>query len=205
MSRRGMILTLGATALAASAAVASISMMIPPEPEPLPLPEIVPDCVEMPPYRRPASSVLVRMFRGRLLASPDEVEVTTIFPGPGFTVLSDVTLEVDPFDATDAEIEEITAHLRGIFSLGQVTSLGSSRVALRGGSAMVNEGPRVTGIRLEGHPVGLTAARLVVTETRDGAEVMATSVLARRGKTIVLAGASEDSGDDLLLVSLTPL
>ncbi len=202
MTRRGLFLAFVA-ALAGSAAIASITMLAPPPPDPLPEPPLWDDDVLMPPYRTPAQAVVVRMFQGRLLSSENEVEVTTIFPGPGFTMVPDAG-EADPRrDATD-EADGIADHLRGIFSLGEVRALGASRVPLTGGSALVHEGDAITEIRLQGRPVGLTAVRLVVSQRRDGEEVMATSVLARRGKTIVLAGASGGGDGDLTLVSLTP-
>ena len=147
--------------------------------------------------------VLVTMFRGRVLDSRQEVSITTIFREPSFTVLGDADLA---FDSED----EIRAHVRDLFSLGEVVSQGSSRVALSGGSAMLlDEGGRhLAQIRVQGQRVGEHAVRLVVSEASGGKEVVATSVVARRGKTIVLAGPAapgRDGAEEISLLCLTPL
>jgi len=143
---------------------------------------------------------LVRMFRGRILPSTQEVEVTTFFRDPGFLQLSGA----EGGTQEGGLDEEIGAHARTVFSLGEVTSLGVSRMALAGGTVVVDGGPHVTRLSIEGHPIGPDAARLLVTQSNEAREVVAASVVARRGKTVILAGGGP-SQDDLLLVCLTLL
>ncbi len=142
---------------------------------------------------------LVRMFRGRVLPSTQEVEVTTFFRDPGFFQLAGP--DAAPQDGLE---EEVGAHARGVFSLGEVTPLGTSRMALTGGAVVVDGGPHPTRLSIRGQSVGNDAARLQVTQSYEGREVVAASLVARRGTTIILAGGGL-AEDDLLLVCLTLL
>lgn len=147
---------------------------------------------------------LIRMFRGRLIPSTQEVEVTTFFRDAGFLLLSGA----DGTGAQDAGLEdEIVAHARGVWSLGEVTPLGASRMSLSGGAVVVDGGPHSTRLTIEGEPVGPDSVRLRVSQSNEGKEVVATSVVARRGRTIILAGggSSGSSDDELLLVAFTLL
>jgi len=146
-------------------------------------------------------AVLLRVFRGRTRTTRSEISVSTIFRGPSFSVLADP-------DITGSTEQELTAHLKEIFSLKEVVSLGSGRVELAGGSAVMDDDGHSLEIHVEGQPAGRNTVRLMVSQTRDGAEVVATSVIARHGKTVVLAGPSASgSGDDggVSFVCLTPL
>jgi len=145
---------------------------------------------------------LIRMFRGRLIPSTQEVEVTTFFRDPGFLLLSGA----DGAGAQDAGLdEEIVAHARGVWSLGEVTPLGASRMSLAGGAVVVDGGPHLMRLTIEGQPVGPDSARLLVSQSNEGKEVVATSVVARRGRTIILAGGRNPSEGDLLIIAFTYL
>jgi len=145
---------------------------------------------------------LVRMFRGRHLPSSQEVEVTTFFRDAGFLLLSGA----DGAGAMDAGLEdEIVAHARGVWSLGEVKSLGASRMSLAGGAVVVDAGPHLTRLTIAGQHVGPDSARLLLSQSNGGREIVATSVVARRGRTILLAGGAKSTDDDLLLVAFTLL
>jgi hypothetical protein len=145
--------------------------------------------------------LLVQLFLGRTIASAQEVSITTIFRPRSFVVLADA-------DVTGGSEQALISQVREVFSLGEVVSLGSSIVPLSGGAAMLDDdGDRIE-LRLQGHALGERAVRLVVSELRDGQEVVATSVIARSGKTVVLAGpaAARARGDqEINFVCLTPL
>jgi hypothetical protein len=145
--------------------------------------------------------LLVQLFRGRTLASAQEVSITTIFRPRSFVVLADA-------DVTGGSEQALISQVGEIFSLGEVVSLGSSIVPLSGGAALLDDdGDRIE-LRLEGHALGGRAARVVVSELRDGLEVVATSVIARSGKTVVLAApaTARARGDQqIIFVCLTPL
>lgn len=154
------------------------------------------------PHSSPAAAgedqVLVRLFRGRTHASQEEVEITTIFHEPGFSVVADT--------ATTGSDQGIQDHVKEVFSLREIASLGSSHIPLRGGSVIVDEAEHREEIRLSGQPVGRHAVRLVVSEAHDGREIVATSVIARRGRTVVLAGHGARADDtDVTFICLTPL
>jgi len=151
---------------------------------------------------------LVRVYRGRLLPSTQEVEVTTFFRDREFLLID----EADASEQQDGGLEdEIVAHARRVYSLGEVTSLGGSRMALTGGAVVVDGGPHLTRLSIEGRPVGRDAAQLLVSQSNDGREIVATSVIARRGRTIILAGGggasrgSDTREDEILLVAFTLL
>jgi len=148
----------------------------------------------------PPDHVLVQLFRGRTQPSPQEISVTTIFRERSFTVLGDA-------DVTGGSEEELKTRLLEIFSLKELSSLGSSIVALAGGSAVLDDDGHRFEVHVEGQPVGGNAARLVVSESHDGTELVASSVIARTGKTVVLAGppAPAGSGREINFVCLTPL
>jgi hypothetical protein len=154
-------------------------------------------------------SVLVQVLRGSA-SSPapriapeasQEISVTTIFRERSFTVLA------DPDMAAGSE-EQLKAHLARIFSLRQVDSLSNSLVPLAGGSAVLEVGGHRVQIRIAGQLVGDLASRLEVSEVRDGEEVVASSVIARQGKTIVLVGPAAPGrrGDqEVSFICLTPI
>ena len=146
--------------------------------------------------------LLVQIFRGHTISSSQEVSITTIFRQRAFAVLADADLTGNPD-------EEIGSQVREIFSLREVDSLASSVVPLSGGSALFDDGGgRRIEIRIEGHPLAGRAVRVVVSELRDGAEAVATSVIAKAGKTVVLAGPATDgnAGDqEINFVCLTPV
>ena len=159
------------------------------------------------PHSEPAGPgrILVQIFRGHTIASAQEVSITTIFRGRSFVVLADADLSGNPGNPDD----ELGSQVREIFSLGEVDSLASSVVPLPGGSALFDDGGgRHIEIRIEGHPLAGRAVRLVVSELRDGAEAVATSVVAKAGRTVVLAGPATDgnAGDqEINFVCLTPM
>lgn len=130
--------------------------------------------------------ILVQMFRGQMLASEQEVSITTIFRAPTFAVLADAEL-------TEGTEEALMAQVRDTFSLREMTSLGSSLVSPEGGSAILDDNGRRFEIRIQAEPVGSRARRLVVSAIQQGVEVVATSVIARAGRTIVLAGPAGPS------------
>jgi hypothetical protein len=145
--------------------------------------------------------VMLQLFRGSTAGSHSEVSITTIFSARTFTVLADADL------AQGAE-DDLRSQVKEIFSLKEIVSLGSSMVPLAGGSALLDDDGRQVAIRIEGQPVGGRAVRLVVSQMRDGREDVATSVVARYGKTIVLAGPapSAASGDqEIIFVCLTAI
>ena len=143
-------------------------------------------------------AVLVRMYSGRVLPTTQEISVTEIFREPTFTVLADPAI-------SQASEAELMAHAREIFSLAELSSLGSSIVSLTGGSAILNDGSRNLEIEIHGQYVSDDTVRLIVSRKRDGEEVVATSVVARRGKTVILVGTPAPDGGDLPLICLTPL
>lgn len=145
--------------------------------------------------------LLVQIFRGHTVPTSQEVSITTIFRERSFVVLADAELTANP--------EELGSQVRELFSLREVDSLASSVVPLAGGSALLDDGGgRDIEIRIEGRPLAGRAVRLVVTELRDGSEAVATSVITRAGKTVVLAGPATDgnAGDqEINFVCLTPI
>ena len=152
------------------------------------------------PSARPPDHVLVQLFRGRTQPSREEVSITTIFRERSFTVLGDA-------DVAGGSEEELKSQVREVFSLKELSSLGSSIVSLSGGSAVLDENGHRVEIHVEGQPVGGQAARLVVSEVQDGQEVVASSVIARTGKTVVLAGPpapKATGGREIDFVCLTP-
>jgi len=142
--------------------------------------------------------ILVQIFRGRPLSDDPGVEVTTIFRGPSFTVLADADGVIGSEDA-------LRERVRDLFSLEQVDSIGSSLVDLPGGSALLDDDGRPLEVRLSGQPVGDRALRLVVKASLDGAGAVSTSVIARRGRTIVLAGQPSPGDRNVRFLCLTPV
>ena len=146
--------------------------------------------------------LLVQIFRGHTVSNIQEVSITTIFRERSFVVLADAELTGNPD-------EELGSQVREIFSLREVDSLASSVVPLAGGSAFFDDGGgRSIEIKIEGQPLAGRAVRLVVSELRDGAEAVATSVIAKAGKTVVLAGPATagNAGDqEINFVCLTPV
>jgi hypothetical protein len=142
--------------------------------------------------------ILVQIFRARPLSTGEGVEVTTIFRGPSFTVLADS----DGMIGSEAALRE---GVRDLFSLEQVDSIGSSLVDLPGGSALLDDGGRLLKVRVSGQPVGDRALRLVVSASLDGAGTVSTSVIARQGKTIVLAGQPSPAEPHVRFLCLTPI
>ncbi len=145
--------------------------------------------------------VMLQLFRGSTAGSHSEVSITTIFRERTFTVLADADLAQGAQDDLRSQVKEI-------FSLKEIVSLGSSMVTLAGGSALLDDDGRQVAIRIEGQPVGARAVRLVVSQMRDGREDMATSVVARYGKTIVLAGpapSAASGGKEIIFVCLTAI
>ncbi|HZI92840.1 MAG TPA: hypothetical protein VFE84_01240 [Patescibacteria group bacterium] len=152
------------------------------------------------PLARPPDHVLVQLFRGRTQPSREEVSITTIFRERSFTVLGDA-------DVAGGSEEDLKSQVREVFSLRELSSLGSSIVALSGGSAVLDDNGHRVEIHVEGQPVGGQAARLVVSEVQDGQEIVASSVIARMGKTVVLAGppaSGATGGREIDFVCLTP-
>lgn len=146
--------------------------------------------------------LLVQIFRGHTVYTGQEVSITTIFRERSFVVLADADLTGNP--------EELGSQVREIFSLREVDALASSVVPLAGGSALFDDGRgRGIEIRIEGQPLAGRAVRLVVSELRDGAEAIATSVISKAGKTVVLAGPATTgiaAGDqEINFVCLTPV
>ncbi|HET9482089.1 MAG TPA: hypothetical protein VFP98_10065 [Candidatus Polarisedimenticolia bacterium] len=127
-----------------------------------------------------AGRILVQVLRGSMVDSAQEITVTTIFREQSFSVLAGAEL-------AGASEDELRAHVRDIFSLKEVTSLGTSVVPLSGGEALLDDGRRLR-VRIRGESMGDRAFRLVVSEVRDGKETVASSVIAREGRTVVLAG-----------------
>ena len=149
---------------------------------------------------RPPDHVLVQLFRGRTRATGQEVSITTIFRERSFTVLADA-------DVTGGSEEDLKSRVREVFSLKELASLGSSIVPLSGGSAVLDDNGHRLEVRLEGQAVGGHAARLFVSESHDGEEVVASSVIAGSGKTVVLASPPVPvaaGGTEINFICLTP-
>jgi len=145
--------------------------------------------------------VLVRILRGLKSRSDQEVSITTMFRSPTFSVMADAEV------AASSEAE-LLAHIREIFSLEEIASVGSSIVALPGGSAVLDDNGRQLEIRIQGERLGSRAVRLMVSQSWGGRQVVATSVIARAGKTIVLVGPAtpgSQAGHEIDFVCLTPL
>ena len=191
-------------ALAASAAVISSPDRQAPQ---VPAPPQTPAASAYP--LRPPDHVLVQLFRGRTRATGEEINITTIFRERSFTVLGDA-------DVTGGSEEELKARVREVFSLKELASLGSSIVPLgaadgdnggNGASAVVDDNGHRIEVRVEGQAIGGLSARLLVSESHDGREVVASSVIARSGKTVVLAGPPAtlpSGGTEINFVCLTP-
>jgi hypothetical protein len=186
----------------AAATVTALAMV--PRSLALPQPEahvsFMPAIPPPPPVSGPEGpqQILVQIFRARPLTAGGGVEVTTIFRGPSFTVLAD---SVGVIGSEDALRERV----RDLFSLEQVDSIGSSLVDLPGGSALLDDGGRPLEVRLSGQPVGDRALRLVVAASLDGTGTVSTSVIARQGKTIVLAGQPSATEPHVRFLCLTPI
>ncbi|HEY3176436.1 MAG TPA: hypothetical protein VGK94_11840 [Candidatus Polarisedimenticolia bacterium] len=163
------------------------------------------DPLTAPPGRRAVppgpDRLLVQLFRGRAFSTRQEVTTTTILRPRSFALPGDA-------DVAGGSQEALISQLREVFSLDDVTSLGSTIVPLSGGAALLDDDGHRIELRLEGHAVGGRAARIVVWELHDGREVVASSVIARSGRTVVLAGppaAAGDSDQEVSFVCLTPL
>ncbi|HKY31276.1 MAG TPA: hypothetical protein VJV23_01985 [Candidatus Polarisedimenticolia bacterium] len=199
---RTLMLVIGATLGAAAGAVGTLRAPV----EPVPEPRMIADCRPPSPSealapQRP-DGVLVQIFRGRATPRADrEVSITTIFRERSFSVLTDA-------EAMIGSEEGLRERVRHLFSLAEVDSLGASLVDLPGGSAVLDDGGERVLVRLEGRPVGDHSVRLMVEASVAGEESVATSVIARHGRTVVLAGAAAGPGaaDEVLrFICLTPL
>ena len=143
--------------------------------------------------------VLLRLFRGRREPAGQDVSVTTLL-GPGVP-----TVVVDP-ELAEATDDDLRAQLRSVFSMSQVLALGSTITELAGGRALLDDG---VGLPLEisiaGQPATARAARLVLSLRRAGRELIATSLVVRSGRTVIVAGPQGDAstGDDLIFVAVT--
>lgn len=182
--------------LAAAAAIAALSL---PAGGSLPSGRVDPPVTR--PGAEPAASILVELLRGTAQSTAPEVSITTIFRDQTFTLLAG--------DAPDGRAQEdLHRHIREMFGLAELTSLGSSLVPMAGGSAILDvEGGRIE-FRIDGQPMSDRIYRLVVSERRGGREEVATSVLARRGRTVVLAGPTTPhpgEGPGFSFVCLTPI
>jgi len=199
MTRRAAYFALLLT-LTVAGAVAAVSLSTrPPALDPPDMP--VRFIASVPPAPHPGGTVLLQVFRGRMRSTRSEISVSTIFRGASFSVVA------DPEIAGGSE-PELIKHLKELFSLKEVVSLGSGRVELAGGSAVMDDDGHSLEIRVEGQPTGRNAVRLIVSQSRDGDEIVATSVIARHGKTVVLAGPSApgvDGDGGISFVCLTAL
>lgn len=150
--------------------------------------------------RRESGRVLMQIYRGDIKTTSREVSTTTIFRDHSL-------IAGDGVDAARLSGEDVIDQVREIFSLEEVSSLGSSMVPLFGGVAVVDDDGREARVRLMGQPVDEHSVRLVISQQRDGEEDFATSVIARYGKTLMLAGPTSrsDGRDVMLFVCLTPL
>jgi hypothetical protein len=124
------------------------------------------------------------------------VEVATIFRDPAFAVLADD-------QRTVGSEEALRARVRDLFALGEVDTIGSSLVDLPGGSALMDDGGRLVEVRLKGRPAGERSVRLVITASLDGLGPVTTSVIARQGRTVLLAG--QPANGLVSFVGVTPL
>lgn len=140
--------------------------------------------------------VLVQIFRGRARSVDGAVEVATIFRDPGFALLADAPVMVESEEALQARV-------RDLFSLDEVDLVGSSLVPLPGGAAVMDDGGRRVKVRVEGERVGHRALRLVIGASLDGSGEVTTSVIAREGHTVLLAG--QPSAGHVSFLCLTPL
>ncbi|HET6373787.1 MAG TPA: hypothetical protein VFG76_10790 [Candidatus Polarisedimenticolia bacterium] len=146
-------------------------------------------------------AVLLQIFGGDRRAPQQEVSITTIFPERTFSVMADTDMEI-------GSEEELAAQVREIFSLESLVSLGSSHVSLPGGAALVDDGGVQMRVSIHGQQVSDGAVRLVISAAHGAEETVATSVIARVGKTIVLAGPSmggDAAGEGVLFLCLTVL
>jgi hypothetical protein len=163
-------------------------------------PEIADGAMAAPAIDRPGSGqVLMQIYRGDMKASSREVSTTTIFREHSVT-------GADGADSARLPGEDVSDQVREIFSLEAVSSLGSSMVRLFGGVAVVDDEGSEVRIQMTGQPVDEHSVRLVIAQRRDGEEYFATSIVARYGKTVMLAGpTSRSAGRDVMLfVCLTP-
>lgn len=147
-----------------------------------------------------AGPIEVEILSGRLSAGEDEVSITTIFREDTFTLLATETPD-------GGARELLHRHVRELFSLEEVVSLGASRVPLTGGSAIFEADGERMEIHVQGQMAGGQMVRLVVSNVRNGQEEVATSVLARRGRTVVLtAPGPANAGREarMTFVCLTP-
>jgi hypothetical protein len=143
--------------------------------------------------------VLLRLFRGRREPAPQDVSVTTLL-GPGMP-----TVVVDP-ELAQATDDDLRAQLASVFSMSQVLALGSTITELAGGRALLDDDMGLPlEISIEGHPAAARAARLVLSLRRDGRELIATSLVVRAGRTVIVAGPQDASspGDSLIFVAVT--
>ena len=140
--------------------------------------------------------VLVQIFRGRARADDGGVEVATIFRDQGFAVLADEPVMVESEQALQDRV-------RDLFSLDEVDLVGSSLVPLPGGAAVMDDGGRRVQVSVEGTRVGHRALRLVIGASLDGSGEVTTSVIAREGRTVLLAG--QPSAGNVSFLCVTPL
>jgi hypothetical protein len=130
--------------------------------------------------------VLLRLFRGRREPAPQDVSVTTLL-GPGMP-----TVVVDP-DLAQATDDDLRAQLASVFSMSQVLALGSTVTDLAGGRALLDDDMGLPlEVSIEGHPAAARSARLVLSLRRAGRELIATSLVARSGRTVNVAGPQAD-------------
>lgn len=149
---------------------------------------------------RESIQILMQIYRGDIRTTPREVSTTTIFRENSLT-------ERDGVDPARLSGEDVIDQVREIFSLEEVSSLGSSVVPLFSGVALVDDEGSEARIRLTGQAVDEHSVRLVISQQRDGEEDFATSVVARYGKIVMLAGPTSrsDGRDVMLFICLTPL
>ncbi|MGH9869032.1 MAG: hypothetical protein ACREAA_12805 [Candidatus Polarisedimenticolia bacterium] len=140
--------------------------------------------------------VLVQIFRGRPHQAAPEVEVATIFRDPAFALLADT-------QETVGSQQALRDRVRDLFELDEVNTIGSSLLSLPGGAALMDDGGRPVEVRVRGRQVGERSMRLVITASLDGTGPVTTSVIARQGRTVLLAG--QPSGGMISFVGVTPL
>jgi hypothetical protein len=143
--------------------------------------------------------VLLRLFRGRREPAPQDVSVTTLL-GPGMP-----TVVVDP-DLAQATDDDLRAQLASVFSMSQVLALGSTITDLAGGRALLDDDMgQPLEISIEGQPTAARSARLVLSLRRAGRELIATSLVVRSGRTVIVANRQDETapGDELIFVAVT--
>ncbi len=150
----------------------------------------------------PRHQVLLRFFRGRS-EKRNEVNVTTLLGagGPPIVETPDITAA-----SPAASDDELRGQLAAAFSLPEVVALGSAVTSFGGGRALLDDDAGLPlEVRIDGRQAGSHSVLLILSLRRGGREELATSLMVRSGRTVIVAGPQSppEDGECLILIAVT--